>query len=612
MKTKQPNKLSLLIALLVLTINSHGQAPDLQWQKSYGGRADEIAKNAQQTFDKGYVIGGWSSSNNGDITGSHGSTDYWILKLDSLGNKVWQKTLGGSNADESADDLGGIAVQQTMDSGYIVAANTQSSDGDVTNYKGSKDFWIVKLNASGVIQWQKTYGGSSYDEATCIQQTADSGYIVAGSSASSDGDVTVNHGSLDYWVIKLDKTGKLLWQKSLGGVGYETAMSVLQTKDKNFIVAGFTESANGDITNPLGSWDIWVVMLNGAGDIVWEKSYGGSGEDYATSIMQPAEGGFVVAGYTSSSDKDVSESFGKYDSWIFKINDSGAIEWQKSLGTPEDDAATCIQQSKDGNYVISHITYAKGPRNFNGINVWLTKIRNKELLWEKYMGGNGDDIAGSVWETRDSGYVLGTYTNSVDGDVTVSKGSMDYWIVKLKPNYVLPVKFISFTAAKKQSGVYLNWKTTGEINTAYFTIEKSNNGYNFFTIGKVGAGSTNTMVNSYSFTDTASNTAKVYYRIKQVDADGKFVYSNINALPFEQTKVRIYPNPGPAGKVTIELPQIYKHINVAVTDLSGKKVYERNYIEANNIPLNLAGKHGVFFLRIKYDNTEEVHKLVIQ
>jgi hypothetical protein len=189
------------------------------------------------------------------VTVNHGSQDCLIVKLDTHGNIQWQKSLGGSGFDSIA------SIQQTSDGSYIIAGVLESSDSDVTG--GGYDFWIVKLDSLGTLQWQKSLGGSDNDEAKSIQQTSDGGYIIAGSSFSNNGDVTGNHGNQDYWIVKLDSLGTIQWQKSLGGSEEDEAKSIQQTSDGGYIIAGSSFSNNGDVTGNHGGFDYWIVKLKG-------------------------------------------------------------------------------------------------------------------------------------------------------------------------------------------------------------------------------------------------------------------------------------------------------------------------------------------------------------
>ena len=231
---------------------------------------------------------------------------------------IWDKTYGGSKNDSLT------SIQQTTDGGYVVAGITWSNDGDVSDGydRGLTDFWVVKLDGSGNKVWDKTYGGSDYDYVESIQQTSDGGYIVAGYTYSNDGDVSDgNNGGSDYWIVKLDGSGNKVWDKTYGGSSYDYAESIQQTSDGGYIVAGYTSSNDGDISDGNnGGYDYWVVKLDGLGNKVWDKTYGGSYGDYAESIQQTSDGGYILAGYTSSNDGDVSDgNDGGLDYWIIKL-----------------------------------------------------------------------------------------------------------------------------------------------------------------------------------------------------------------------------------------------------------------------------------------------------
>jgi hypothetical protein len=222
---------------------------NFQWQKCLGGTNDDYAYSIQQTRDSGYIVAGGTSSNDGNVHGNHGSSDIWVVRLDSNGSMQWLECPGGNSSDIA------YSVQQTSDLGYVLAGATSSCDGDVRGNHGSSDAWIVKLDSNGFLLWQKCLGGSGWDEGRSIQQTTDGGYIVAGVTWSNDSDVTGNHGRSDAWVVKLDSNGSLLWQKCLGGTGNDEANSIQQTADGGYIVAGVTWSNDSDVTGNHGRSD---------------------------------------------------------------------------------------------------------------------------------------------------------------------------------------------------------------------------------------------------------------------------------------------------------------------------------------------------------------------
>jgi stress response protein SCP2 len=285
----------------------------VEWQKAYGGTGRDYTSPVQQTLDGGYIVVGWTYSF------GNGGVDLWLFKLDENGDIVWQKTYGGTGNEY------GWFVQQTSDGGYIVVGETTSSGA------GNADAWVIKLDANGNVTWQKTYGGTGDDYAYAIQQTLDLGYIVAAETNS------FGAGSSDVWVFKLDANGNVTWQKTYGGTGSEFPWFTQQTQDLGYIVAAETNSFGA------GQYDGWLLKLDANGNVTWQKTYGGSGNDYAWFAQQTSDGGYIVAGD--------SESFGQggRDAWILKLDSSGSIGSCPfegiSTASVTDTAATVIDTS---------------------------------------------------------------------------------------------------------------------------------------------------------------------------------------------------------------------------------------------------------------------------
>lgn len=196
------------------------------------------------------------------ILGSYGisdltDSDYWMLKTDPSGNIIWQNTYGGSNRESPCD------LQITADGGYIVTGFTLSNDGEVLGNHGQGDLWLIKLNSSGALSWKKTIGGTLNEYGESIQQTSDGGYVITGTAASSNGDLTGNNGLNDSWIIKTDASGNIEWQKNLGGSSLDTGRSILQLSDNEYMFVGGTYSTNGDVTGNHGGYDVWLVKLKG-------------------------------------------------------------------------------------------------------------------------------------------------------------------------------------------------------------------------------------------------------------------------------------------------------------------------------------------------------------
>ncbi len=436
-----------LLAAAILTGNLlwAQSAPAIQWQKTYGGSDYDFAYAIQQTNDGGYIIAGYTSSNDGDVSGNPGAADYWLVKTDSMGNLQWQKTYGGSSDDYAT------AIQQTNDGGYIIAGYTSSNDGDVSGNHGWSDYWLVKTDSIGNLQWQKTYGGSNDDGAYAIQLTNDGGYIIAGLTYSNDGDVSGNHGGHDCWLVKTDSLGNLQWQKTYGGSNDDGAFAIQLTNDGGYIIAGYTGSNDGDVSGNHGQTDYWLVKTDSMGNLQWQKTYGGSNNDKAYAIQLTNDGGYIIAGFNYSNDGDVSGNHGWSDYWLVKTDSIGNLQWQKTYGGSNVDFATAIQQTNDGGYIIAGYTGSNDgdvSGNHGNVDYWLVKTDSLgNLQWQKTYGGSNNDEAFAIQLTNDGGYIIAGYSESNDGDVSGNHGSGDFWLVKLAPDNITGITSPSISYA---------------------------------------------------------------------------------------------------------------------------------------------------------------------
>ncbi|MCP4312667.1 MAG: hypothetical protein GY790_15505 [Bacteroidetes bacterium] len=388
-------------------------------QKKYGGGKDDHARSIISTSDGAYVLAGYSNSADGDVSDSHGDFDFWILKLDMNGKMLWQRSLGGEGEDRAR------AIIETLDGGFAIV-------GDSYTPEAGYDFRIAKLSMNGDVQWEKTFGGSSYDIAHSVIQAADGSFIVAGYSESSDGDVTNNQGHQDCWIIKLSSGGDLIWQKSMGGTLADEAFTVLEAPDGGFMVAGQTYSSDGDVDENHGNSDIWLVKLNQRGCIQWQKTLGGSGHEAAKSLLATPDGGYALAGLTYSSDGDVSMNHGDCDYWIVKTGGEGNIQWEKTLGGSKRDDARAISLTADNGFVVagsSHSGDGDITEAYGGSDYWIVKLDlNGSLEWQKSWGGSASDQAYSVFQTPGDGFVLAGESYSSDGHITSHHGGCDYWV----------------------------------------------------------------------------------------------------------------------------------------------------------------------------------------
>jgi hypothetical protein len=350
------------------------QLPDNFWSTEYGGSHIDHAYSVTAAPDGGLVIVGSTLSNDGDVTGNHGSEDAFVLKLDANGKKLWSKTFGGS-----ADDYA-FSIVASADGGFVIAGSTRSNDGDVSgNHSSSIDAWVLKLDANGNKKWSKLFGGTSDDYASSIVATSDGAFVIAGETMSFDGDISGYHSGNDAWVLKLDANGNKLWSKAFGGSNVDIAHSITATADGGLVMAGETWSNDGDLSSIHGSGDSWILKLDVNGNKVWSRVFGGSAEDHTNSIITTTDGGFMTVGITYSNDGDVSSNQGNQDAWLLKLDANGNKLWSKAFGGTSGDYGNSIIATRDGGFVMAGTlwsTYGDVSGNFSSSdNAWVLKVK---------------------------------------------------------------------------------------------------------------------------------------------------------------------------------------------------------------------------------------------
>ncbi|MEO8066736.1 MAG: T9SS type A sorting domain-containing protein [Flavobacteriales bacterium] len=304
----------IAMQIRVVKMTSNGT---IVWVHDLGGSYDERGYAIDPTPDGGFLIAGQTHSNDVDVSGNHGADDAWVVKLDQNGIIQWQRCLGGSG-----NEVGYDISSTPDGGSVVLCGTVYSDDGDVTGSHGMDDVWVVKLDAVGAIEWQQCYGGSNSEWGYELRLCPDGGYVFVGGSRSSDGDLTSNQGDADLWAVKLDTAGVLVWQMSFGGSGYDEATSLSLGSGLGYTVAGQSWSSDGDVSDPHPGGEAWLLHLGGTGTLVWEHCYGGSSTESAQCIRPTSDGGFVLAGGARSADGDVGFNQGLDDFWLVKLSGS--------------------------------------------------------------------------------------------------------------------------------------------------------------------------------------------------------------------------------------------------------------------------------------------------
>lgn len=412
---------------------------EIDFIKTIGGTKNESAQSITKTSDGGYAILGYVQSTDGDVTNKQNdSFDYWLLKYDQNNILQWQKTYGGSDDDRGRD------IIQTSDGGFTILGYSKSNDGDVTENNGFNDFWISKLDASGTISWEKSFGFSGADNGISIIQTNDNGYLLTGvldvSASNGAGNSkslsSKRHAGGDYWAIKLNASGEKQWSKFFGGTFTDTPYDIIQTEDNGYIIVGSSDSDDVDIKGNKGSYDFWVIKISDTGNLIWEKSFGGSETDEARAITKSSDGNYIIVGDTRSTDLDISSNHGAADLWVIKITPTGNLIWEKTFGGSSFDTGRSVSKTQDNGFIISGSSRSTNGDllNNSGQNdAWIIKIDdNANLKWQKTVGGSDIDFAYDAVELNDKSVIVVGESNSSNIDIPENKGFTDLLIFKIK------------------------------------------------------------------------------------------------------------------------------------------------------------------------------------
>lgn len=445
--------------------------PTIFLDKTYGGNDQDDLRCMLQTADGGFIMGGQSiTSANGDKTQpANNSFDFWVLKLDSSGTKQWDKTFGGNTLDVLASILQTPDGGYILAGHSLSPAGGDKSEPN----QGLADYWILKIDATGNKLWDKTLGSNYNDWLVEIQQTPDGGFIVGGTSNSQANSFKSenNRGifpTCDFWILKLDANGNKIWDKTIGGSEEEQFIGLKQTSDGGFVLAGQSNSGiSGDKSQATnGNSDYWLVKLDAAGNKVWDKAFGGLGHDYLYNFNQTNDNGFVLVGSSSSgiSGTKSQPSIGGHDFWIVKVNANGTKIWDKTYGGLANDEAGAVQQTAKGEFIVggSSESYKSGDKSEEGrgdYDFWIVKLdANGNKLADKTIGGtNHDKLVALKINPKEEIFLAGNTFSSASpfaDKTSAAKGASDFWLVKLSP-------YLNLTCATYPATISLDCNPAG-------------------------------------------------------------------------------------------------------------------------------------------------------
>ena len=431
----------LFLFQFYFTLLSFAQNSGLVWEEIYGGSSHDRFSTSVKTTDGGFLLGGSSYSGvSGDKSqDSKGDSDYWIVRIDDQGNKLWDKTYGGSSTDFLRE-----IVQTNDGGFLLGGQSRSTISGDKSQHDQEEDFWIIKIDSNGNKQWDRTYGSNGVEDLTSMIITSDGGFLLGGFSYSGiAGDKSEDSmGYYDYWVIKIDSQGNKVWDKSLGGYMADVLLTVIETKEGGFLVGGYSQSPiSGDKSEgSKGSNDMWIVKLNAQGIKQWDKTYGGNSVDNLMGLIQTSDEGFLLSGYSASdASGDKSEhSLGGYDYWVIKIDFQGNKLWDKTFGGSMQDNLSTAISTADGGFLLGGTSYSPASGNkLEGLNggsdFWIVKIDGEgNSQWEKTIGKNVEEQLFDLTEISQNSYLLGGNIYSSNSSIIGYKGGVDYYVVKFE------------------------------------------------------------------------------------------------------------------------------------------------------------------------------------
>ncbi|MBK6914157.1 MAG: T9SS type A sorting domain-containing protein [Ignavibacteriales bacterium] len=583
--------------LFIITNCIYSQSPDIIWKKSYGlNTADDFGRSVIETSDGGIAVAGY--------TGSFGAGgfDVWLIKTDSNGDTLWTKTYGGVSSDF------GYSLKQADDGGYIIGGAAPSL------ITGGLDLLLIRTDSLGELLWLKTYDELNTDYGWSINITKDGGIIICGEQNAFP-------QTPDGMVIKTDSMGEVEWQKTFGTTNVDHFYGVQQTTDSGYIICG----AVG-----VGIFKGWLLKLDTNGDTLWTRIYGGELSGWFQSILETEDGGFILTGLLSTADPE------NPDLWLLKTDSAGNVEWSKTYDyNNEYDIGYSVQQTIDGGYIVC------GSGGWDVDYGWI--IRTDELgdtLWTKSIESYSSD---NVLSSLDTDFYSIIQLSNGDYIATgnqpylpVSDHAQQLLLMRISSD-IVPVELTSFTATAQQNAVPLNWQTATETNNSGFEIERSlsptpsQKEGAFETIAFVPGFGTTTEPKSYSFTDENLSSGKYQYRLKQIDFDGTFEYSNtveveINS-PTEFSLEQNFPNPfNPTTKIKYTIPSVTLRqaqgdilVSLKVFDVLGNEVatlvneqqQPGTYEVEFNVGQAISLSSGVYYYQLRSGSFVETKKMLI-
>jgi len=625
--------------LLVFINCSYAQNVNIGWQNCFGGSENDISGNYSNSIIKlsdGYLIIGSTKSDDGDIgSGNQGSEDIWVIKTDFYGNLIWEKTLGGSSND-SSDGI----VKYTEEIFYIVGLTASTDGDIQSGNNGYEDHWLIKINSVGDIIWERTFGGSRRERMANIQLTPEGDILVLSRTSSNDGDLDYENpdGSSYIWFYKVSSEGELLWSEVFGGYGSNYGFDLLQTSDGGYLILGSCRGLNGgcncDHHNAGDIYynDIWIIKLNSEREIEWENCYGGSDFDNGRELIEE-ENGYTILASSLSSDGDVGSNFYKTDIWFFQIDKLGNITNSKTYGGGDhDNAYSIFKNERNGGYSIFGSTKSNngdisGNHCFDSgecrYDIWYVVLDSLgNIQHQRCIGNTGDQMPGGVLKLSEGHFVITASASRGDGgedlicDFHFPYSNDDIWFFDLLDCYQNPPTIPSQAIGQD---------TICTINTtiSIYTTQIANPQYEEAEWQiPIEAGELSSKQDSAIIHWNTDFEGQVQLNVRSTSSCGESEYSESKIIQVysctgigEQSYHSLVTYPNPAKEFMVfQLPENHTSGHLSISNIYGKTIARLNFQNQEsqikwvfaNIP------SGVYFYQTEIEGRYYKGKIIIQ
>lgn len=510
----------------------------------------------------------------------------------------WQSCLGGSDWDEAYDIL-------QLNDGYFIFGGVDSNDGDISFNHGGQDMWLVKIDNSGGLIWEKCYGGSDLETGDRVLNSVGSiDYFLVGSSSSNNGDISNNPypGTRNLWVVKIDSSGNILWDRIIGNeIGYIYEINATSTSDGGLVIAAQIDSQGGDITSYFGGYDGWLIKLDSDGQTEWDQAIGSSTDfEFINEIIQTSDGGYLAGlygtpqGAGTGNVECVTESTSKPDAILFKLDSNGNKEWEQCYGGSGGDGLICMIEIDDG-YLVGALGGSndgdlQGSGWHGELDIWLIRIDfTGNILWQKCYGGTRDEFPRKIFQTNDGDFIIIGVTVSQNGDVSgnhsVSEYDNDIWVIKVNSDGEL--------ISQQCIGGSLN-------EYVYFgAVKKSDN--NFVIAGLTEYGP------SYDVQCTPHGTLpKDDFWVFEI----KDTTTNIKDYAEKSLELKVYPNPA-KNYVVFEINKSPAKSEIIIVNIFGQEIAILPSIQEKTVWDTREIKNGFYYFNIEIDGIVHNGKIIV-